>query len=331
MNDIIKQYEMMRDKANEEQQERLDILNKNLEGYADIENEIRMVGLKSMRLAAMGKFEDAEALKEKIKKLSLKKQELLKINGISEEYLKPQFNCKSCSDEGFVKVYDADGNLKGSEMCNCFKQKLIEKRYANSGMGEKLKTQTFETFNIDIFEGEQKNMMTEMYKLAVDYAENFEKQTKGLVFMGTTGTGKTFLSSCIAKTVMDNGYTVIYQTVRNILNTASEAVFNKNDSYMGTTSQVLNAYNDLLKCDLLIIDDLGTEMINTFTVAEMFNIINERSLRNKKTIISTNLTLRQIQEYYNDRFKSRLFEGFDFYKFVGADLRVEEGLRRRGC
>lgn len=149
--------------------------------------------------------------------------------------------------------------------------------------------------------------------------QNFTKENEeNLLFYGDTGLGKTFMSNCIAKALLDKGFTVIYQTSFKMFEIIEEYKFHNINNSISKEN-----YNNLFECDLLIIDDLGTELTNTFTVSELFMILNTRLLNKKKTIISTNFSLSKLAETYTERISSRIFDKFTLVKFVGKDLRWE--------
>ncbi|MFA7411296.1 MAG: ATP-binding protein, partial [Tissierellaceae bacterium] len=196
-----------------------------------------------------------------------------------------------------------------------------------SNMENMIKEQNFQSFNIDLFKDQpfEKELLTprenmiEIAGIAEGFINNFDEiNGENLLFYGTTGLGKTFLSNCIAKSLLDKNKLVIYQTAFTILEIIESHRFRRNSSGLDDSQ-----YNLLFEADLLIIDDLGTEVANTFTNAEIFNIVNTRILGSKKTIISTNLTPKEISEIYTDRVFSRILDKFIPLKFYGQDLRFE--------
>ena len=160
-----------------------------------------------------------------------------------------------------------------------------------------------------------------IYDAAINFVDNFNKlEEKNLVFLGPTGVGKTFLSNCIAKALLEKGRTVLYQTAPVMLDTIISSRFNKQAD--------ANFMDNLLNVDLLIIDDLGTETINSMKYTELFTIINTRLLNQNqkitKTIISTNLDLKTIFSVYNERIGSRIIGNYNIYKFFGDDIRFKK-------
>ncbi len=243
-----------------------------------------------------------------------KKRQLLKANNLPTDYLDPIYDCKICQDNGY---------LENGSRCACFKAALIDLAYRNSDLRAKLDSENFDTFKLNIFsdqirDGEAispRQNMAEIVEIATAFIANFgDKNQENLLFYGDTGQGKTFLCSCIAKALIDNGYHVIYQTAYKLFDTVKDYRFSD-------SADAKTRYQLLTDCDLLIIDDLGTELINTLTHAELFNLINIRLLKQKKTIISTNLYPKELSEQYNERTSSRILGYYRLLAFMGDDLR----------
>ena len=152
-----------------------------------------------------------------------------------------------------------------------------------------------------------------------DFIENFDKNFSNLYFYGDTGIGKTFLSNCVAKELMDRGYSVIYFTAFQLFDILSKGIFRREE-------EAIAAHQNIFNCDLLIIDDLGTELTNSFTTSQLFLCLNERILRKKSTIISTNLGMNQLADIYSERVLSRISSNYTLIKLFGADIRI---LKRR--
>jgi len=245
--------------------------------------------------------------------LKQEKAFLLTENNVPIQYLEEQYHCTQCQDRGFLTT--------GSK-CSCLKQQLINKAYSMSNLTDILTKENFQSFNIDLFSNDPvagqdmspRENMLQIANVCEGFVFNFEKYNEeNLLFYGPTGLGKTFLTNCIAKALLDKGKIVVYQTAFKIFEVLEAIRFHN--------AQDKSSYQLLFDADLLIIDDLGTEITNTFTNSELFNIINSRLLANKKTIISTNLTLKDIMTNYDDRIFSRLFSKYTLLKFYGKDLR----------
>lgn len=321
LRDILKEYEKKRDRAIYEQKLRVKLIHEKVPEIKRIDEEITKTGLLISKAIIQDpeNYEDkVSEVKKKLEKLKMEKAYLLTDNNIPTDYLDIKYECTKCNDTGF---------LPNGEQCSCLKQALINRAYSMSNLKDILEKQNFDTFDINIFPDEKfedepitprENMMY-ILSICEGFVANFdENNEENLLFYGTTGLGKTFMCSCIAKALLDKGKIVIYQTAFKILEIIEKRKFsNTSDRFHD------KEYDLLFDSDLLIIDDLGTELSNTFTNAEIFNIVNTRILDGKKTIISTNLSPKEISDSYSDRVFSRVFEKFIPLKFFGPDLRWE--------
>ncbi|WP_353097447.1 ATP-binding protein [Tissierella praeacuta] len=323
--DILKElsieYERKRDRQIHEQRIRKERVYKKIPAIKRIDEDILKTGL-SMSKYIIGnphKYKESiEKAKEIIEKLKMEKAYLMTESNIPVDYMDMKYDCEICKDTGYLDT----GN-----QCNCLRQALVSRAYRMSNIENVLQKENFKTFNIDIFEDKQfenekmtpRENMIDIVGIAEGFISNFnENNGDNLLFYGTTGLGKTFLCNCIAKSLLDKNKIVIYQTAFTILEIIEKHRFSK-DSKESSDYQ----YKLLFEADLLIIDDLGTEVANTFTNAEIFNIVNTRILAGKKTIISTNLTPKEISDTYTDRVFSRILDKFIPLKFYGHDLRWE--------
>lgn len=294
------------------------------ERVPNLEETDRNVHLLSIKLSKLI-LSNPENLQDEVKKLrgnidELKKdkKEMYKKYNIPENFLDYDYECKKCNDTG----YTADG-----KRCKCFNKQIINYLYKMSNIVHMLDKENFDTFDINVFSNEPynneiytpKQNMYNILETSEDFCNNFDKTNMNLLFYGGTGLGKTFMCNCIAKTLIDMEKTVLYQTAFNLFEILENHKFNRLNE---TETNRIN-YNLMFESELLIIDDLGTEFNNSFTNAELFNIINERLITDKKTIISTNLSLEQLAETYSDRIMSRVFNNFIAHKFYGKDLRWE--------
>lgn len=322
--DIIKsiliEYEKKRDDALYKQQSRKQEVYSKIPQIKDIDIEIKQASIDLSKCIIENPINYQEVtnkLKSKIEKLKREKAILLTENNIPLEYLNINYTCNKCQDTGY---------LNNGKKCSCFKQELINRAYGMSNLENVLKKENFSNFDINIFsdknmEEEEKspreNMMN-ILNISEGFVINFEKENReNLLFYGQTGLGKTFMANCIAKSLLDKGYIVIYQTAFKIMDIISNHKFNRYNS------SGEDEYNLLFTADLLIIDDLGTEFTNSFTNTEIFNIVNTRLLEGKKMIISTNLSPKEFADTYTDRTFSRIFSNFIPLKFYGDDLRWE--------
>ncbi len=305
---VKEQIQNSRTRALDEAKMRTERLRFESEEFKNTDDELSNTGFTLFKAACRG--EDIEPIKKRNLLLQEKKKQLIKSLGYPENYTEPDFSCKKCSDYGH--------NDKG-EICSCFKEALIKATIASSGMGTLLEKQSFENFNLERYEGKAKITMERTLKLSHEFVDNFSKDKGNLLLLGTTGTGKTHISSAIALEVIKKGYDVIYDSVHNIISDFENERFK---SGYGPREDTTSRY---LECDLLIIDDLGTEFTNSFTVSCIYNILNTRQNRALATIVSTNLTPEDLARKYEDRIYSRIIgSGTRVLFFDGADFRIHQ-------
>ncbi len=244
------------------------------------------------------------------------RQELVK-RGYPANYLDVNYTCPKCEDNGYKESY----------MCDCLKELL--NLYLSQEINQKssIKLRDFEDFNLKYYSDEEdsyklgvsiKEHMQEVFKQCKTYAEDMATKgtSKSLVFCGETGLGKTFLSACIAKRVLESGKTVIFNSCENIMGEIETENFSSNSDKQYVES--------VINCDLLIIDDLGVEFKSPFSQSALYNIINSRINKEKPTIISTNYAITKIQKNYGDRLASRLQGEYKWLRFVGEDIRSKK-------
>ena len=275
----------------------------------------------NLSMAALRGITDQNELnniKEEITDLRAKKYEMLVSHGYNPDYLNLHYNCPKCKDTGFI----------GIDKCSCFKSKLIKLYYKDSDLEEAVKTNNFKNFNINLYSNHKlnderytprKNIEDILEYITGEYLPNFKNSNTNLLFYGNSGTGKTFLSWCIAKELLDKGFLVVYKTSDDLLRALKDIKFN-NDT---------DLENLLINCDLLIIDDLGSEQITDFSSTELFTLINKKILKNKKMLISTNLSLPLISKRYSERISSRIIGEFKLFKFFAEDIRIQLNLKRQ--
>lgn len=257
-------------------------------------------------------------LEKKNHALSLQKEKLLLSYGFSRDYLTLRYDCKDCKDTGYI----------GQEKCYCFKQAIVDLLYSQSNLKTCLERDNFHTFRYDYYpkEGiEQSTGLTpyENIKNVVATCQHFIKtfhtNYENLLIYGETGVGKTFLTSCIARELLNLSYTVIYLTAFELFDILEKNKFHKEEEY-----EAVSQFEYILDCDLLILDDLGTELNNTFVSSQLYLCINERDLKQKSTIISTNLSLNELNHTYGERISSRSFGNYTLLKLFGEDIRIKK-------
>ncbi len=277
------------------------------------EAQLSETGLSVVKAIGMGS--NAEEYIKQLSELNLSIQNtiknILKENGYPEDYLEVPYTCKNCSDTGY----------KGGYVCECRKEllrQLAKEELASVSTSEKCR---FDNFDINYYPQpvdsvlgvSPQKRMSDILEYCKCYAEDFDTESESLYMHGATGLGKTHLSLAIANVVAGNGYRVIYDTAQNILTSLEKEKF----SYSGSTERE----NEILDCDLLIIDDLGSEFSTQFTVAAIYNIVNTRINRSKPVIISTNLTESELEAKYTQRITSRIIGNYVSLLFLGKDIR----------
>lgn len=284
-----------------------------------IDETISSASVASAREMLEGNDSALEELRAKLSALSKEKRMLLKEGSFSDNHMELQFHCSDCQDTGY------NNGLK----CHCFKQAVIDMLYTQSNLIQILERENFTTFSFDYYKDDNSNPATGLTSLenmkkivntSKNFIQNFKNSFDNLFFYGDTGVGKTFLSNCIAKELMDHSYSVIYLTAIQLFDLFSKSTFDYSDERLESA----NIYQYVIECDLLIIDDLGTELTNSFTNSKLFYTINERILREKPTIISTNLTLDMFNQIYSERIFSRISSHYSFLKFYGDDIRIKK-------
>lgn len=280
----------------------------------EIEAEISSKGVELFESVIRGSnFEKFDNFKKTSNKLRQERQNILESLGLSDEVLEPQYKCRVCKDTGMIDT----------KKCRCFNKRLAEKYYQLSNLGDILKKENFDNFNNELFskkitEGNVspyeniKNISRE----AIIAVENMENAPINMLFYGHSGLGKSYMCHCIAKALIDRGYFVIYMSAYKLFTTMTNVRFNN------ATAEEKESVKLLHECDLLVIDDLGTEGVNSSTNAEFFDILNTRIRADKSTLISANLDLANINITYSERIFSRIVGNFKIFKFIGSDLRM---------
>lgn len=320
ISEILKEYEALQAKAEKERQERVREIHCTIPRIREIDGTITKLGLecasRSLGLNPLEQKKYLDALTEKIAALKKERLALLKKHGYPADFMEVKYQCSDCSDTGYI----------GHKKCACFKQKLIDRAYSQSNLGSILSRENFNTFDIDLFSDEKyegyaktpKQNMLDILSRCESFVHNFDNDSeKSLLFYGSTGLGKTFLCNCIAKKLLDKGKLVLYLTAFKLFKILEEYRFRPKDTPLDQ-----DMLDFILTCDLLIIDDLGTELTNSFTTSELFNIINSRLLERKKTIISTNLQPEELIDTYGQRVFSRISSHYTALEYYGRDLRM---------
>lgn len=250
--------------------------------------------------------------RSEINEITEKKRSLLRMHGFPEDYLDVPCTCPLCQDTGYIK----------GEKCVCFKKEEVRLLYDQSNVEILSKSASFEKLSEEFYTGESLDNFRRARAAALRFVSSFGREYRNLYFYGPVGTGKSFLSVCIAARVLEAGYSVLYFSAASMFDRLSSLCYDYRlrEEYRSFTE-------DLHSCDLLIIDDLGTELPSQTVSAQLFTCINERALRQKATIISTNLSLEDLQKNYSDRVFSRITNGYELCKLTGKDIRLLKKVR----
>jgi len=284
----------------------------------EMDARLSSFGLRVMEAALKGGDTDAEvaALRAENERVCAERGALLRRHGFPADYSEPHYECEKCQDSGYV----------GIRMCECMRRRLTEAGMESSGLSGLLRRQSFENFSLDYYRQNPKEyeIMTRNYHTVRRWAENFSMTEGGakatsLLFLGGTGLGKTHLSTAVARTVIARGYDVFYNSAVGMISDFEYRRFG-NGLVQGDSDDTAR----YTECDLLIIDDLGTEVVNQFTLSCLYHVLNTRLNLSKPTLISTNLTSGELRKTYSDRITSRLLGEYLLIPFYGIDVRKQK-------
>lgn len=287
----------------------------------EIDDSISSLGVAQARRLLGGDETAVSHFREELDRLTAKKTALLISGGYPANYLEPVCQCADCQDTGYI----------GNKKCHCFQKAIIELLYTQSNLKEILEKENFDTFSLSYYSNHYIDQKTGRSSLALmqdalmtcrSFVDTFGTDFRNLFLYGSTGVGKTFLSHCIARELINKSYSVIYFTAFELFDIIAKSKFEKDDA-AGLM------YEHIFDCDLLIIDDLGTELVNAFTSSQLFLCLNERLLNQKSTIISTNITLDSLVELYSERTFSRITSNYTMLRLTGDDIRIQKKLMNR--
>ncbi len=316
-NAIMRIYNQRQFQNKYEQEQRITEVYERLPQIHQIDDAISTQAVACAKRLLEGDLGARERLKKQIADLREEKAILLEAYGYAPDYMDMQYHCKECQDTGYV----------GGKKCHCFKKEEIRLLYSQSNIQEILERENFSTFTFSYYDNKEvipqigmtvADYMKEVYRWCREYVEKFKPNGGNLIFTGSTGVGKTFLTNCIAKALIDRFQSVIYLSANDLVE-----IFSKNKFHYDTEQEMRETYQYILDCDLLIIDDLGTELNNTFVSSQLFYCINERLLRKKSTIISTNLSMDKLRDTYSDRILSRIASQYSLIPLYGEDIRAK--------
>ena len=283
----------------------------------EIDRQLRLTMAKAAQAAFVQGGDATELLEQARRENMALQQERAELAALYFEdgYLDDTPICLHCGGNGYI----------GSRMCECL-QELCRQEQKKELTFLNVGRESFEQFRLDYYPDREdpklgvniRMVMDKTYQTCRRYALSFSEKSANLLFSGDTGLGKTFLSACIARVVADSGYSVMYESAGHLFGNLERAKFAGDEA----ARRIGEKY---LACDLLIVDDLGTEMPGQFTTAALYSLINDRILAGRPTIISTNLTSEEIAQRYNRQIASRLRGSYNRVSFLGDDIRIVKG------
>lgn len=286
----------------------------------ELDRKVSDVGLRLFGAAMEGKNteEFIARMKAENERVRGERCAVLRKNGFPEDYDRVRYECELCRDSGYV----------GIRMCSCMRKKIIAAGFASSGLAGLLQKQTFQSFSLDYYRDDPKSFRMMECNLAKlkSYAEHFTlgsetaEPSPSLLFCGSTGLGKTHLSTAVAGVVLEKGFDVFYNSAVGMLSDFEARRFG-NGMTQDSDGDNTARYTE---CDLLIIDDLGTEVVNQFTLSCLYYVVNTRINQRKPTVISTNLSAQELRKTYTDRLGSRLMCEYEILPFFGTDVRKQK-------
>lgn len=288
-----------------------------------VDDSISKCSLEQAKKLLNGDETALATLKEEIHTLSLKRASLLRSAGFPADYLEPSYECSDCQDTGYI----------GNQKCHCFQKAAIDLFYTQSNLKGLLESENFDNFSFDYYSpnyidklsGQSSLMLAHhAYEECKNFIHTFTSgpEKNNLLIFGNTGVGKTFLTHCIARDIMQASHSVLYLTATEFFDALLDKAFHQTD-------ESVNLYEQIQECELLIIDDLGTERNTDFVISQLFVCLNDRILNQKSTIISTNLTLNEIKSNYTERTFSRISNHYKVLRLAGDDIRIQKRLMNR--
>ncbi|MBO5460462.1 MAG: ATP-binding protein [Ruminococcus sp.] len=319
---IMRAYEQKQLRSHDIYTQRYEEVCRKSPEFKSLDESISILSIQYGKRLLNGDEHAIDSLKKELGILRNNKNKLLLQSGFPSDYLEPVYECNDCQDTGFI----------GSQKCHCFKKAVTTLLYEQSNLKEILAKENFDTFSLKYYSDNYIDPKSGRSSLSVmqdalmtchNFVDTFAQQHPNLFLYGNVGVGKTFLSNCIAKDLIDKGFSVIYYSAPSFFNTLAQNAFDKKDI------NAQNMYEHIYDCDLLIIDDLGTEYTNSFIASQFFTCINERLLNKKSTVISTNLSLEALADLYTERSFSRITSNYIMLKLIGDDIRIQKRFLNR--
>lgn len=333
-NRILREYDKRQQENHYQLQQRQEEIYARIPAIQQLEAELATNAVAATKSTLMGDTTALDQLKKNNAELIEAKQALLISHGYPADYLSMSYTCPDCKDTGYItdaQWQDEDHVLLSNNKCHCMKQAIVSMLYQQSNIQVALEKENFSTFSYDYYDKTFIHATTgmsaydnvkEIVNTCHAFIQNFDSNFENILIYGESGSGKTFLSNCVAKELLDTFHTVIYLTAFELF-----SIFEKHTFAKKGEDNAEEQFQGILDCDLLIIDDLGTELTNTFTNSQLYNCINERMLNQRSTLISTNLNLEQLKALYGDRIFSRLVGNYIMCNLFGNDIRFKKQLQ----
>lgn len=319
--EIIRGYSRRQASSRRELTVRTEALYRRFPRLCEIQSLISSLSVSTAKsLLLEDKKDSMNAYRKELHALSAEKEQILASAGYPKDYLSPVYECMECKDTGYLPT---------GEKCRCFLRQELDILYSQSNIRDIVSRENFDVFSYRFYSDDDMDAATgksaranikNVVSICKKFIKNFSDSPDNLFFYGETGVGKTFLCNCIARDLMEQFYSVIYLSAVQLFDLlAGDAFSRENHPQAGTRHM-----DKLLECELLIIDDLGTELSNAFTSSALFQCLNERILRRHSTIISSNLSFENIQSRYSDRLFSRILGNYKILKIHGKDIRLQK-------
>lgn len=322
-NTIMRDYQRQQAINRQDLTERTEEIYGRFPEFSEIDAQIASVSTSCARALLQDESCSVDDLRRRISGLSARKTEILRAAGYPADYLSLRYRCSDCQDTGYI----------GTEKCHCFRQAIIDLLYMQSNLREILETENFSTFSMEYYSRRITDPVTgltaaQTARRAVDecrrFVKDFDKKFENIFLYGDTGLGKTFLSHCIAHELLNSTHSVVYFSAFRLFELFADTAFGRRDDAKQNELE-----QHIFECDFLIIDDLGTELVNSFVSSQLFLVLNERILRRKSTLISTNLALSTFADTYSERVFSRISSNYIMLKLIGDDIRLQKKISGR--
>ncbi|MDO4522524.1 MAG: ATP-binding protein [Eubacteriales bacterium] len=319
---IIREYQLRQLRHRHELDARIEDAYLHVPRLREIQQTIASLSVQSGRRLLSGDTAAISQLREDIRRLGEERAALLTRHGYPADYLQMTYDCPDCKDTGYIE----------NRKCHCFCKAEIDLLYQQSNLQEILKSENFDTFSFSYYSSEQRDPVSgltalenarDAVQICRSFAADFDTAFENLLFYGEPGVGKTFLTHCIAKELIESIHSVIYLSAQELFDHFAKERFERYGEDRDFSGYIYD-------CDLLIIDDLGTELTNRLVASELFSCINERLRTRKATIISTNLSPEKLRDLYSERISSRILSSYTLIKLFGQDIRMQKTLENHG-